>query len=43
LLPGTDIHARGLRWEVVSTQTPYRLRELEGAAAGEGVGWSSLG
>jgi superfamily II DNA or RNA helicase len=40
LLPGTEVAARGLRWEVVNasnlgTQTLYRLRGLEGALRGE--------
>jgi len=40
LLPGTEVHARGLRWEVVSTeslgpQTLLRLRGLEGAVLGK--------
>ena len=40
LLPGTEVTARGLRWEVVSaanlgTQRLYRLRGLEGALRGE--------
>lgn len=39
LLPGTEVHARGLRWEVVfarqlGPQTLFRLRGLEGAALG---------
>ena len=39
-LPGTEVEARGLRWEVVSTQqlgqqTLYRLRGLEGAVRGQ--------
>jgi len=40
LLPGTEVFARGLRWEVVfaeklGPQTLYRLRGLEGAVIGE--------
>ena len=40
LLPGTEVEARGLRWEVVSTQqlgqqTLYRLRGLEGVTRGQ--------
>jgi len=40
LLPGTEVHARGLRWEVVSTQslgpqTLFRLRGLENAVLGQ--------
>jgi len=36
LLPGTEVEARGLQWEVVSSQqlgpqTLYRLRGLQGA------------
>lgn len=39
LLPGTEVNARGLRWEVVTSQslgpqTLYRLRGLEGAVLG---------
>ncbi len=39
LLPGTEVEARGLRWEVVFSQaagqqTLYRLRGLEGAVRG---------
>jgi hypothetical protein len=39
LLPGTEVHARGLRWEVVMSdrlgpQTLYRLRGLEGPLQG---------
>jgi len=39
LLPGTEVHARGLRWEVVASealgpQTLYRLRGLEHAVLG---------
>jgi len=39
LLPGTEVHARGLRWEVVSSQslgpqTLFRLRGLENAVLG---------
>lgn len=39
ILPGTEVHARGLRWEVVLTQnlgqqTLYRLRALDGALRG---------
>lgn len=39
LLPGTEVSARGLRWEVVSTenmgpQTLYRLRGLENVVLG---------
>ncbi|MEW4490900.1 helicase-related protein [Thalassoglobus sp. JC818] len=39
LLPGTEVQARGLRWEVVSSeslgqQTLYRLRGLENAVHG---------
>ena len=41
-LPGTEVHARGLRWEVVFSeqlgpQTLFRLRGLEGGAAGQEV------
>jgi hypothetical protein len=37
LLPGTEVQARGLRWEVVfpqplGVQTLYRLRGLDGLA-----------
>jgi superfamily II DNA or RNA helicase len=40
LLPGTEVEARGLRWEVVfserlAPQTLYRLRGLEGAVTGQ--------
>jgi superfamily II DNA or RNA helicase len=40
LLPGTSVEARGLQWEVVSSQqlgpqTLYRLRGLEGAVRGQ--------
>jgi ERCC4-related helicase len=40
LLPGTEVNARGLRWEVVSSeslgpQTLFRLRGLEGAVLGQ--------
>ena len=40
LLPGTEVHARGLRWEVVSSQslgpqTLFRLRGLENAVLGQ--------
>ena len=40
LLPGTEVNARGLRWEVVSTeslgpQTMFRLRGLENAVLGQ--------
>ncbi|MFV2070819.1 MAG: DEAD/DEAH box helicase family protein, partial [Pirellulales bacterium] len=40
LLPGTEVQARGLRWEVVSTenlgkQTLFRLRGLENAVLGQ--------
>ena len=40
LLPGTEVKARGLRWEVVfaerlGPQTLYRLRGLEGAVQGQ--------
>jgi hypothetical protein len=39
LLPGTEVRARGLRWEVVSSQglgpqTLFRLRGLENAVLG---------
>lgn len=39
LLPGTEVKARDLRWEVViaqnlGEQTLYRLRGLEGAVRG---------
>ena len=39
LLPGTEVEARGLRWEVVSTEnlgqeTLFRLRGLENAVLG---------
>ena len=39
LLPGTEVHARGLRWEIVFSQqlgpqTLFRLRGLEGATLG---------
>jgi hypothetical protein len=42
LLPGTEVQARGLRWEVVfsqslGTQTLYRLRGLHGAFKGQEV------
>jgi superfamily II DNA or RNA helicase len=42
LLPGTEVHARDLRWEVVAveplgTQTRYRLRGLEDAVRGSEV------
>jgi len=40
LLPGTEVHARGLRWEVVSTEslgqeTLFCLRGLENAVLGQ--------
>src|SRR5262245_57603767 len=40
LLPGTEVQARGLRWEVVTSdslgqQTLYRLRCLDGALRGQ--------
>lgn len=40
LLPGTEVVARGLRWEVVTSehfgpQTMYRLRGLENAVLGQ--------
>ena len=40
MLPGTEVHARGLRWEVVSSQslgpqTLFRLRGLENAVLGQ--------
>lgn len=40
LLPGTEVHARGLRWQVVFTQplgaqTLVRLRGVEGALRGQ--------
>jgi superfamily II DNA or RNA helicase len=40
LLPGTEVHARGLRWEVVFAesfghQTRYRLRSLDQALQGQ--------
>src|ERR687892_707803 len=40
LLPGTEVVARGLRWEVVNaeslgTQTLYRLRGRDGAVSGK--------
>ncbi len=40
LLPGTEVQARGLRWEIVFTesfghQTLYRLRGLDGALQGQ--------
>lgn len=40
LLPGTEVHARGLRWEVVGSErmgneTLYRLRGLEHAVLGQ--------
>lgn len=42
LLPGTEVQARGLRWEIVfsqslGAQTLYRLRGLHGAFKGEEV------
>jgi hypothetical protein len=42
LLPGTEVQARGLRWEVVfsqslGTQTLYRLRGIHGAFNGQEV------
>src|ERR1035437_3781871 len=42
LLPGTEVQVRGLRWEVVfsqslGTQTLYRLRGLHGAFNGQEV------
>jgi SNF2 family DNA or RNA helicase len=42
LLPGTEVQARGLRWEIVfsqnlGSQTLYRLRGLHGAFKGEEV------
>jgi hypothetical protein len=42
LLPGTEVQARGLRWQIVSSdnlgqQTLYRLRGLEGAVQGQEV------
>lgn len=41
LLPGTEVHARGLRWEVVfarqlGPQTLFRLRGLAGGAPAHG-------
>ncbi len=40
LIPGTEVRARGLRWEVVHSQVLgshalFRLRGLEGALAGQ--------
>jgi len=40
LLPGTEVHARGLRWEIVFSQklgmqTLFCLRGLEGAVKGQ--------
>ena len=40
LLPGTEVEARGLRWEAafaerLGPQTLYRLRGLEGAVQGQ--------
>jgi len=40
LLPGREVHARGLRWEIVFSQklgpeTLFRLRGLEGAMKGQ--------
>jgi len=40
LLPGTEVMARGLRWEIVTVeqlgpQTLYRLRGLEGTIGGK--------
>ncbi|SHJ80657.1 helicase-related protein [Desulfofundulus thermosubterraneus] len=42
LLPGTEVYARGLRWEVVSSeslgpQTLYRLRGMENAVLGHEI------
>ncbi len=42
LLPGTEVRARGLRWEVVLSeplgpQTLFRLRGLEGAVKGQEI------
>ena len=42
LLPGTEVEARGLRWEVVDAQslgpqTVYRLRGLAGVVHGEEI------
>ena len=42
LLPGTEVQARGLRWEIVfsqslGSQTLYRLRGLHGAFKGDEV------
>lgn len=42
LLPGTEVQARGLRWEVafsepLGSQTLYRLRGLEGAVKGQEI------
>lgn len=42
LLPGTEVRARGLRWEVVDLsasgdETRYRLRGLEGALRGQEI------
>ena len=42
LLPGTEVAARGLRWELVCTQnlgsqTLYRLRGLQGDFAGREI------
>jgi ERCC4-related helicase len=42
LLPGTEVHARGLRWEVVrgdqrGSEVLYRLRGLEGVVLGDEV------
>jgi len=40
LLPGTEVHVRGLRWELVSSeslgpQALFRLRGLENALLGQ--------
>jgi hypothetical protein len=42
LLPGTEVQIRGLRWEVVSSQslgpqTLFRLRGLENAVLGHDI------
>ena len=48
LLPGTEVEARGLRWELVLTQslgqqTLYRLRGLDGVPAVQGERYRPVG
>ena len=47
LLPGTEVAARGLRWELVYTQNLgsqalHRLRGLQGDFAGQEIDSSAL-